>query len=535
MKTLPAIRQEVLYGNRIVSCFADRPPTLDAMLRDAAAQYADQTALVEGDRRLTYAELDARVTDIAAGLLRAGFTKGERLALLMGNEIEFVVAFLAAARIGMISVPMNTRQRRPEIEFVLNQCQASAVVLDIEFAANMPEPAATPSLRAVYAVGDGGARPDDLPKGITAFETLAHPGADPALPKVDQEDTLCLLYTSGTTGNPKGAMLTNVSVIHSVMHYAWAFGLREGDVAFLSVPASHVTGVVAILLSTIYVGGKTVIMKAFKARRFLELATKERINYTLMVPAMYNLCLLDPEFTGFDLSSWRVAGFGGAPMPQATIDRLRAELPALTLQNVYGSTETTSPVTILPPGAIYTHADTVGQVLPLADIIVVDDEGHEVAPGESGELLIGGPMVVPGYWDNPEGTAKGFTMGYWVSGDIGTKDAEGFVRVFDRKKDMINRGGFKIYCIEVENVLSHHPSVIEAAVVGRPDPVLGEKVHAFIWNEGRSVTESDIKLFCSERLSDYKVPDMVTILPAPLTRNANGKVLKNLLRDLAAT
>lgn len=531
MKTLPAIRKEVLYGNRIVSCFADRPPTVDRMFRDAAAQYADETALVEGDRRLSYAELDARVSDMAAGLLRAGFVKGERIALLMGNGIEFVVAFLAAARIGMISVPMNTRQRRPEVEFVLNQCQAAVVVVDAEFAVNLPPVADTPSLRAVYAVGEG----DDLPAGAEPFEALARPGAAVAFPEVGQEDTLCLLYTSGTTGNPKGAMLTNVSVIHSVMHYAWAFGLREGDVAFLCVPASHVTGTVAILLATCHVGGKTVILKAFKARRFMELAARERINYTLMVPAMYNLCLLDPEFHTFDLSSWRVAGFGGAPMPQATIDRLRTELPDLTLQNVYGSTETSSPVTVLPPGAIYSHADTVGQVLPLADIIVVDDQGREVAPGESGELVIGGPMVVPGYWNDPEGTARGFTMGYWMSGDIGSKDADGFVRVFDRKKDMINRGGFKIYCIEVENVLARHPSVVEAAVVGQPDPVLGEKVHAFIWNEGRSISETDIKLFCSERLSDYKIPDMVTILPEPLTRNANGKVLKNLLRDRAGT
>jgi long-chain acyl-CoA synthetase len=255
------------------------------------------------------------------------------------------------------------------------------------------------------------------------------------------------------------------------------------------------------------------------------------MTYSLCVPAMYNLCLLDPDFVRFDLSSWRIAGFGGAPMPSATIERLARALPDLTLCNAYGSTETTSPATLMPPGAIKDHPASVGRILPCADIVVVDEEGREVAAGETGELLIGGPMVVPGYWDNPEGNAKGFVGGYWVSGDLGSVDADGNVHVFDRKKDMINRAGFKIYCIEVESVMTHHPSVVEAAVVGRPDPVLGERAHAFVFTDGRPFDAEDIRRFCAERLSDYKVPDTVTDLGQPLPRNANGKVLKTELRD----
>ena len=501
MRDLPATRYEVLYGSRIVRCFADRPATIDAMFREAVVANADRAALVEGQRRMTYAALDAEVSLVAATLLRRGFAKGERLALLMGNEVEFVVAFLAAARIGMISVPMNTRQKRPEVAFVLNQCTVAAVIVDAEYGPNLPPLAETPSVRAVFVLRDPAAVP-----GAEPYAALQVEGPQPELPAVGQEDTLCLLYTSGTTGQPKGAMLTHVSTLHSLIHYAWGFDLQKGDVAFLSVPASHVTGIVAILLTTFYIGGTTVIIRAFKARHFLELAQAERINYSLMVPAMYNLCLLDPEFQRFDLKTWRVAGFGGAPMPLATIEKLEAELPELTLHNVYGSTETSSPVTLLPKGMIRSHGDTVGKVLPLSDIIVVDDGGREVAAGELGELPIGGPMVVPAYWDNPEGTAKGFTMGFWVSGDIGSKDADGFVRVFDRKKDMINRGGFKIYCIEVENTIMHHAAVIEVALVSRPDPVLGEKTHAFIWTDGKPLTTEEIRAFCSERLSDYKCP-----------------------------
>jgi len=244
--------------------------------------------------------------------------------------------------------------------------------------------------------------------------------------------------------------------------------------------------------------------------------------------------VLDPDFASFDLSAWRVAGFGGAAMPEATIEKLAKALPNLILCNVYGSTETSSPVTMMPLGDIGKAPASVGKVLPCADIIIVDDEGREVPRGQSGELLIGGAVVVPGYWDNPEGTRTGFTMGYWVSGDIGSMDEEGYVYVFDRKKDMINRAGFKVYCIEVESTLAHVPGLIESAVVGKPDAVLGERVHVFTYGEGALGDEAAIKAFCSERLSDYKVPDGVTFLKEPLPRNANGKVLKNTLRAMIA-
>jgi acyl-CoA synthetase (AMP-forming)/AMP-acid ligase II len=293
-----------------------------------------------------------------------------------------------------------------------------------------------------------------------------------------------------------------------------------------------VTGLAAIILTMIRVGGCTVMMPAFKARAFLELMTAERVTHTLMVPAMYNLCLLEPDFARFDLATWRAGGYGGAPMPEATIKRLARELPRLTLYNAYGATETTSPVTIMPPGQGVSHADTVGRVLPGAELRVMDGDGREVSLEAPGELWIAGAMVVPGYWDDPAATAASFTGGYWRSGDIGSIDAEGYVRVFDRKKDMINRGGYKVYSAEVENLLSHHPAIVEAAVIGRPDPVLGELVQAFVVAAGAGASEAEIKAFCAARLSDYKVPDRIAFLSQPLPRNANGKVLKTALRQL---
>jgi acyl-CoA synthetase (AMP-forming)/AMP-acid ligase II len=339
-----------------------------------------------------------------------------------------------------------------------------------------------------------------------------------------------LLYTSGTTGRPKGAMLTHLGTVHSLLNFEYGLALRDGDVSVLAVPASHVTGLVAIILTLIRVRGTTVLMPAFKARTFLELASRHRMTYTLIVPAMYNLCLLDPDFAKFDLTEWRIGAFGGAPMPEATIERVAAVLPKLTLVNIYGSTETTSPVTMLPLGEVTTHGDTVGKPLSGVDLFVMDDQAREVAPGTGGELWIGGPMVIPGYWQNPEADRTAFCGGYWKSGDIGSVDADGYVRVFDRKKDMINRGGFKVYCIEVESVLARHPGVIECAVIGRPDPVLGERVHAVVVPRGPDVDEAQLKRFCASELSDYKVPDSIVFLHDALPRNANGKVLKTALR-----
>ena len=522
MINAPETRYEVHYGSRVVRCFAERPATIDAVFRAAAARAPDRPALILGEERLSYAALDDRVTAVAANLLARGLAPGDRVALLLGNGFAFVEMVLAAARAGLVVVPMNIRQRRPETAFVLTQCAARALVYDGDCAPHLPERAAVPALDHLFVVGDGPGAP---------YAELLRPAATPDFHQAAEEDTTCLLYTSGTTGKPKGARLTHFSVIHSLIHFEHGFRLGADDVAVLAVPASHVTGLVAIILTMVRVAGTTVLMPVFKARTFLEIAARERMTYTLIVPAMYNLCLLDPEFRSFDLAVWRVAGFGGAPMPQATVRRLAEALPNLTLVNVYGSTETTSPATLLPLGAIADKPESVGRPLPCADVLVVDDAGREVPAGDSGELLIGGPMVVPGYWDNPEADRTAFVGGCWLSGDIGAKDADGFVYVFDRKKDMINRAGFKVYCIEVESVLSHHPSVVEAAVVGRPDPVLGERVHAFVFCEDRPFDEAAIKAWCAERLSDYKVPDTITRLEAPLPRNANGKVLKVALRD----
>jgi acyl-CoA synthetase (AMP-forming)/AMP-acid ligase II len=240
---------------------------------------------------------------------------------------------------------------------------------------------------------------------------------------------------------------------------------------------------------------------------------------------------LQADFDSCDLSAWRIGGYGGAPMPIATIEKLAAKIPGLRLINAYGSTETTSPSTIMPPELTVAHIDSVGLPCPGAHIIVMDTDGRELPRGEIGEIWIHGGSVIRGYWNNPEATAESFTGGFWHSGDLGSIDPDNFVRVFDRKKDMINRGGLKIYSAEVESVLAGHPGVVESAIIAKPCPVLGERVHAVIVTRDSTVSPEALRTWCAERLSDYKVPETMDLTLEPLPRNANGKVMKRQLRE----
>jgi acyl-CoA synthetase (AMP-forming)/AMP-acid ligase II len=519
-----ATRDEVHYGDRVVRCYKDRPTTLDQVFRSTAERFADAPALVLGRETIDYRTLDGRVENMAGNLARIGVGKGDRVALLLGNRFEFVYATLAAARIGAIAVPMNTRQQARETDFILNQCGAKVLLHEAALSDRLPERIDMPAVEHLFAAGDE-------ETSSPSIDGLLTPATAPIVTVVE-EDTATILYTSGTTGRPKGAMLTHFGQIHSLMHFEHCMELRPGDKTILAVPASHVTGLVAIILSMVNIGGCTVMMKEFKARAYLELAAREQISMTILVPAMYNLCLLDPDFESFDLGSWRVGGYGGAPMPKDTIARLAQQLPNLVLVNAYGATETTSPTTMMPLGMTGGHEDSIGQVVPCGGIRIMDDQGRQVAPGESGEIWIAGPMVVPSYWDNPDANTKEFTNGWWHSGDIGSLDDDGYVRIFDRKKDMINRAGFKVYSAEVENVMSFHPDIIEAAIVGRPDPVLGEKVQAFVVATSELKSAEELRTWCATQMSDYKVPDFVTFLDEPLPRNANGKILKRTLRDM---
>lgn len=524
MSADPQLRREHHFGDRVVACYATRPRTVHAMLQEAVAAHPQNTALVSGDTRLTYAALDTEIAHVAAGLAALGVARGDRVAMLLGNGVPFVVVTFAAARLGAITVPLSIRDQRPGIRHALVNSQAVALIAEGDLADIVPPPGETPDLRARIAVGPA--------SGFSDYESLR--AADPAATEpaeADEEDVATILYTSGTTGVPKGATLTGLGIVHSATNFVRTMALGPEDRTIVVVPMNHVTGLIAGIHTLIRAGGTIVIQRAFKAAHFLDCAATERMTCSLMVPAMYNLCLHQTDLSDYDLSAWRVGGYGGAPMPAATIERLAAALPGLGLMNAYGATEVTSPATIMPADQTAHRRLSVGRPMPGAEICVMDDAGREVPAGAPGEIWIRGAMVVPGYWRNPEADAREFVAGFWKSGDIGSVDADGFVYVHDRKKDLVNRGGHKVFTAEVESVLTACSGVIEAAVVAKPCPILGERVHAVVSITPGAVDEAALVAHCAAQLADYQCPESYTLREQPLPRNANGKILKRQIKQ----
>jgi acyl-CoA synthetase (AMP-forming)/AMP-acid ligase II len=520
----PPTRHEAHFGDRVVRCYRERPQSVWAMVEDAVARNPDGEALVCGPRRLTWRQVGEHVARLAAGLAARDVGAGDRVALFLGNGVEFPLLLWAAARLGAIAVPLSHRGQAPELRYMLDQCRAALLVHDADLGGRLPPASDTPSLKRRIAVGEW--------PGSEPFDALLASGGSSAPAVVDEEDVALILYTSGTTGHPKGAMITHLNLVHAVLTYESCMGMRAADRSLVAVPMSHLTGISGLVTLALRCASTLVVMPGFKAPDFLALAARERVTHTLLVPAMYALCLLEPDLDRHDLSAWRIGGYGGAPMPPATIAALAERLPRLRLMNCYGATETVVAVAMMPPDETALHPDRVGRVVPCSDVVVVDELGRELPPGAQGELWIRGATVVRGYWDDGAATAAGFTAGFWHSGDIGSITPDGLVGVHDRQKDMINRGGYKVYTTEVENALCEHPAVLECAVVARPCPVLGERVHAFVILR-TAVGARELQTFCAARLSDYKVPETFTVLDAPLPRNAAGKILKRELRDRA--
>jgi long-chain acyl-CoA synthetase len=521
--SIPATQLEARFGDRVVPAFCERPKSIWAMVAEAAARNPDGEALVCGDRRMTWHEVALASAEVAARLRKMGLQRGDRVALLLGNRIEFALAMFGAAHLGVVTVLLGTRQQKPEIAYVLTDCRAKLLIHEATLADRLPDARDVPDLMHLVSVDDD--------ENASQFSLLADHAPVQGPAEVGEEETAMILYTSGTTGRPKGAMLAHCNVVHSSMIFVSCMQLTAADRSIAAVPLGHVTGVVANIMTMVRCAGALIIMAEFKAAEYLKVAARERVTYTVMVPAMYNLCLLQPDFDSCDLSSWRIGGFGGAPMPVATIEKLKAKIPGLRLMNCYGSTETTSPSTIMPGELTASHIDSVGLPCPGAQITVMDAQGRELPRGEIGEIWIRSGSVIRGYWNNPTATAESFTAGFWHSGDLGSIDQQNFVRVFDRQKDMINRGGLKIYSAEVESVLAGHPDVVESAIIAKPCPVLGERVHAVIVTRHGNVSGETLRAWCAERLSDYKVPETMDLTAEPLPRNANGKVMKKQLRE----
>jgi long-chain acyl-CoA synthetase len=525
-ESIPMMRHELHFGDRLVRAFRERPANFDALIRATAAAHPAAVAFVHGARRLTYAELDAALSRVAGNIAARGIAAGARVGVLCEASIEFMLATFGAMRRGVIPVPIGIRLQAPELEYVVRHCGMQALVFDAALANLLPSGERAPGLRHRIAVGSAVA-------GAEPFEQLLAPIEFEPAP-IGEEDLALIMYTSGTTGKPKGAMLPHLALVHSAMHFQRCLGHDAATRALLAIPPSHISGLGAVVMPMLRAGGCTVISQAFKAGTFLRQMAAERCTFTVLVPAMYKLCLMEPDFASHDLSAWRVGIYGGAIMPPATIAELMEKLPHLQVVNGYGATETASPAAVMPLGDTAAHPDSVGKTVACGDIRILDDDGREVPTGSSGELWIGGPMVAKGYWNDERATRESFVGGYWRSGDIGSIDAQGYVRILDRKKDMINRGGYKVFSAEVEGVLARHPDIVESVIVPYPDAVLGERVFAFICARRADLTGEEVRSFCRPLIADYKLPELFRIGSEPLLRNQNGKFDKPALRALAS-
>ncbi|MDE0710838.1 MAG: class I adenylate-forming enzyme family protein [Rhodospirillales bacterium] len=514
---------ETHFG-RTLTCFADRPRNIGAMLRATATRHPDGDAVVDGVRRLTYAGLLRCAEGMVVAMHRIGLARGDRVGIWSGNRWEAIAAVVACLRADFVAVPLGHRLQTDEVDYMLNDSGARALMVDDALAARVPGKRRLPDLRHVFSLTDEG---DDRTFATTTSQPVPPPAGD-------EEALAFLMYTSGTTGRPKGAMITHFNLAHSVLHYIRAMRLSDQrERTLLAVPFTHITGLVAQILTMFTCAGAVVVQREFKADAAVCLLRDEHVTHAVMVPAMYSLMLRSGGLDATPLPHLRIGAYGGAPMPPALIKEIHRRLPGLELMNAYGSTETTSPATLLPAADAVRRRDSVGLPMHCAEIRVCDDEGRELPRGSVGELRIGGPMVVPGYWNLPEVNEDTFGDGSWRSGDIGRIDADGYVEVLDRSKDMINRAGYKVYSAEVEGLLVQHSGVVEAAVVARPCPVLGERVHAFVTVSSDQPTARELTRFVAARIADYKVPETFTLQAEPLPRNANGKIVKSSLRARA--
>ncbi|HEX2192692.1 MAG TPA: AMP-binding protein [Acidimicrobiales bacterium] len=504
----------------LVRCYPDRVPTLVHALDRAASAFADRTALETAEGTVTYGELAELVEGAAERLLEEGVVPGDRVAVCLRNGLDIVVAIWACARAGLLFVGLSTRLAPPQWAYMLRHSGARLALAHPEYLAGVQEAAAEAGLAPERArpVGDH-------------LVGRRRPWRGPAIPFPDQDATYGVIYTSGTTGRPKASRLVHRGAMHSATAYVRTLALTGADRTAIVFPLFYITGHVAQVTPMMLVGGMSVTVAEVVPRPFVQVMAERRITYLMVVPSLWPLLLRVPEFRWPDLAHVEIGAFGGSPVPLSTVTALRARMPQLRLFDFYGLTETHSPATALLDHEFRRKPGSVGRPLPCADVRVVDEDGRDVAPGEAGELWLKGPMVTSGYYGDEEATAAAITDGWLHTGDLGRVDDEGYVYVLDRKKDMITRGGFKVYSVELEYLLVSHPDVAEAAVVGVPDRLAYEAVAAYVVPAtGRTVTPGDVRQWVAARMADYAVPRHVRVVDS-IPRNRTGKVEKRALRE----
>jgi fatty-acyl-CoA synthase len=501
---------------------------MNQLARHALMQ-PDDTALRFLGRTTTWAELDQRVTALAGALGRRGIGFGDRVLILMLNRTEYVESFLAANLLGAIAVPVNFRMTPPEIAYLVGDCEARVVITEsvlVGVATAVRD--LDPTLATVIVAG--GATDD----GVLGYdELIAEDGPTPEPVDVPNDSPALIMYTSGTTGRPKGAVLTHTNIAVQGMSSLFTIGADlNNDVGFVGVPLFHIAGI-GNMISGLTLGRPTVLypLGAFDPDGLLAVLEAEKVTAIFLVPAQWQAVCAAQQAHPRNLRL-RALSWGAAPASDTLLRDMAATFPGAEIFAAFGQTEM-SPVTcmLLSDDAIR-KLGSVGRVIPTVAARVVDEDMNDVPDGEVGEIVYRAPTLMAGYWNNPEATAEAFHGGWFHSGDLVRRDAEGYIWVVDRKKDMIISGGENIYCAEVENVLAAHPAIAEVAVIGRPDERWGEipvAVVALGATAPQELTVADLDGFLTERLARYKHPKAVEVVEA-LPRNPAGKVLKTELR-----
>jgi len=499
--------------------------TIPYLLKRAAFKHPDKEAIVSDKGRWTYAQWEANANKRARALAGREIKKGDRVATIFLNGNEVLETYLALMKLGAVIVPLNVRLAPGELQYIIEHSGASSIILSDEFESPIREIKNDLQNVKQYFMSGGDVKEDMIP-----LEDIYHGEPDRDLSEaLDGDDMACILYTAGTTGRPKGVLLSHRNCVWGAVNIAFNVNLEPEYRVLLVFPLYHAAAFI-ILIGNLFLGCTNVILKTFDPRRVMELIGEEKINRMTFPPTVWNFILQLPDLEKYDTLSVRAISSGAESMPLETKKKLLDLFPNGALGETYGMTESSATITTLDPKDVMRKMASVGKPFVNVEIRLVDDEGNDVPVGEVGEILARGPNIMEGYYKEPEATARTLKDGWLYTGDLGKLDAEGFLYIVDRKKDMIITGGENIFPREIEEVLYVHPKILEAAIIGLPDPDWGEKVHAVIaLKEGENLTGQEVIDYCKSRIAGFKKPKSVEFVDK-LPRSAAGKVLKRILR-----
>jgi long-chain acyl-CoA synthetase len=508
---------------------------LQQILARAVRFYPERTAVVCGTTQLTYRSLADRVQRLCGALQGLGITKGDRLAILMYNCHRYFELYYATPNMGTLAVPLNIRLAAGEIAYILRDSGSNTLFVGPEFLPLVAEIRKhLPDLRHCIFTGDG-----PPPEGFQSYEQLLDAAtADFSPTPVVPEDLAALFYTSGTTGHPKGVMLSHANLLANAHHILAGMHWQEEEVYLHACPMFHIADGPTSHFIT-WLGGTHVIIPTFKPDLALEVMEREGVTATLLIPTMINFLIHHPDVRTRDLHTLRSIAYGGAPMPAELARQAMQTLPS-AFTHLYGLTEAAPLLTRLPPQEHVADGPpekvrrllSCGRELIGVQVRVVNERGQDVKPDEVGEIIAKGPNIMVGYWHKPQETAEALRDGWLYTGDLATVDAEGFIYIVDRKKDMIITGGENVFSTEVENVLYTHPAILEAAAVGVPDATWGEAIKAIVvLKPGMQASAEEIMAHCRSHVAHFKVPRSVDFYEGALPKSGSGKILKRELRE----